>query len=320
MTAASNQPWTPEHPVSAELAERLVHRQFPEFRAARAAHIGVGWDNIVWGFDDAAFRFPQRTFGVAAIALELSALPWLATQLPLAVPAPSWIGQACDDFPYPWYGHRLLPGVSVERAGLSPQARAGLAVPVAEFLGALHSLNAREASRHGIKVNVWRSDTQRIATRISERFADLRKHGLSAFLALCEAALTDLPTSVVGEPDLERALKHPDICVTHGDFYPRHLVVEGGRAAGVIDWGDVAIGDRAQDLEMAYLLLPPEQRDAFLGAYELRTSMTLNAAVLHRARFIAGYTLGSLAAYAAECEDTTLLTDLHQSAGWLAEA
>src|SRR5437773_2511881 len=34
----------------------------------------------------------------------------------------------------------------------------------------------------------------------------------------------------------------------HGDLHARNVLVENGAITGVIDWGDVAVGDRATDL------------------------------------------------------------------------
>jgi aminoglycoside phosphotransferase (APT) family kinase protein len=53
----------------------------------------------------------------------------------------------------------------------------------------------------------------------------------------------------------------------HGDFHVRHVLVEDGRVSGVIDWGDVCVGDPSIDLQFAWSLLPAERRAAFLDAY-----------------------------------------------------
>jgi aminoglycoside phosphotransferase (APT) family kinase protein len=56
--------------------------------------------------------------------------------------------------------------------------------------------------------------------------------------------------------------------LVQGDLYARHLLVDdGARLAGVIDWGDVHIGERAVDLSVAHGFLPPRARAAFRQAY-----------------------------------------------------
>jgi aminoglycoside phosphotransferase (APT) family kinase protein len=40
------------------------------------------------------------------------------------------------------------------------------------------------------------------------------------------------------------------------DLHPRNVLIEKGRLTGVIDWGDLARGDRASDLASTWMLLP----------------------------------------------------------------
>lgn len=61
----------------------------------------------------------------------------------------------------------------------------------------------------------------------------------------------------------------PECCpvVVHGDFYVRHLVVENSRITGVIDWGDLHLGNPAVDLSIARSFLPPEAHEEFQTVY-----------------------------------------------------
>src|SRR5205807_941090 len=57
-------------------------------------------------------------------------------------------------------------------------------------------------------------------------------------------------------------------CWVHGDLYSRHLLVnESGMLCGVIDWGDVHLGDPALDISIALSFLPPKARPEFEAAY-----------------------------------------------------
>ena len=56
-------------------------------------------------------------------------------------------------------------------------------------------------------------------------------------------------------------------CWVHGDLYARHLLVDEARkVTGVIDWGDVHLGDPALDLSVAISFLPPSARPEFQAA------------------------------------------------------
>jgi aminoglycoside phosphotransferase (APT) family kinase protein len=69
--------------------------------------------------------------------------------------------------------------------------------------------------------------------------------------------------------------------LVHGDFYVRHLLVdEEHRLAGVIDWGDVHIGDPAIDLAAAHSFLPLDAHAVFRKTYGNISEETWNLARL----------------------------------------
>lgn len=56
--------------------------------------------------------------------------------------------------------------------------------------------------------------------------------------------------------------------LVHGDFYVRHLLIgEERQLAGVIDWGDLHVGDPAIDLAIAHSFLPTNAHSSFKQAY-----------------------------------------------------
>ena len=80
--------------------------------------------------------------------------------------------------------------------------------------------------------------------------------------------------------------------LAHGDLHFRHLLVQGGAATGVIDWGDVCLADPAIDLPLLWCFVPPDGRAAFLDAYG-----TVDEAQLVRARVLAIQLCAVLARY-----------------------
>jgi aminoglycoside phosphotransferase (APT) family kinase protein len=70
----------------------------------------------------------------------------------------------------------------------------------------------------------------------------------------------------------DEALAAPiDIAPTwiHGDFHARNVLTEGGAISGIIDWGDIAAGDRATDLAAIWMLFDdPADRLAAMQACE----------------------------------------------------
>lgn len=69
--------------------------------------------------------------------------------------------------------------------------------------------------------------------------------------------------------------------IVHGDLHLRHVLIEGGRLSGVIDWIDVGLADPAVDLALYWGFVPPAGRPAFRDAYgEIGTDQLLRARVL----------------------------------------
>jgi aminoglycoside phosphotransferase (APT) family kinase protein len=67
----------------------------------------------------------------------------------------------------------------------------------------------------------------------------------------------------------------------HGDLYARHLLVDAQHTVtGVLDWGDVHLGDPAIELTIVFTILPPEARATFRETYG-----HIDEATWDRARF-----------------------------------
>jgi aminoglycoside phosphotransferase (APT) family kinase protein len=73
------------------------------------------------------------------------------------------------------------------------------------------------------------------------------------------------------------------------------MVDAGGRATGIIDWGDVSAGDPSADLSIAYGSLMGDARAAFIDAYGPIDGLTEL-----RARVIATFLAAALLGYAAD--------------------
>ncbi len=91
--------------------------------------------------------------------------------------------------------------------------------------------------------------------------------------------------------------------LAHGDLHIRHLLVDAaGRAAGVIDWGDLCTADPAVDLSLGYGAFAGQARERFLAAYG-----PVDAARELRARTLAVSLCANLAEYAADDDRPVLL-------------
>lgn len=287
-----SKPWAAEHPVDAALARRLVAAQFPALATVAPERVGEGFDSDVWRFGELAFRFPRRPMGVELLTIERRALPELASRLPVPIPVPLHDGRAVPDFPHPFYAYRLLPGLSADRAGLDVAGREALVPAVASFLKALHGLDAEEARSWGVPEDTFRGPVDRLRARVQRGLAALEGSPYARHFPAIEALASIVPPN---------ATESPVVC--HGDLYARHLLLdEAGGLAGVIDWGDVCVGDRAIDLAWVYTFLPPRLRPLFWRHYG-----EVDAATRSRARLSGLSRYGMmLLAYAIDMKDGAL--------------
>ena len=273
--------WTAEVVVEPELAAELIAEQFPELAGRTPRLLGAGWDVTAYALDDEwVFRFPRRQIAVPGVELEIAVLPRLAPLLPVRVPVPELVGQPSDDFGWPFFGSRLIPGVE---AGEYTGPRNVLARELGEALRALHSREVLDRLGGDLPDNpTQRAHMQlRAVPRARERLAQIDDMWT--------------PPPVVDEL-LEQALRLPvpePTAVCHGDLHFRHLLVRDGRLSGLIDWIDVCRADAAVDLQLYWSFFDASERDEFLSAYG-----PIEDERLLRARVIALFLNAMLATYA----------------------
>ncbi|MGH7485443.1 MAG: phosphotransferase, partial [bacterium] len=90
--------------VDAVMVSRLLQEQFPHLAGRTVTAIpSAGAGNALFRLgDDLLVRLPRHRGTVMAIGIELKWLPWLARQLPLAIPVPVAAGAASATFTRPW--------------------------------------------------------------------------------------------------------------------------------------------------------------------------------------------------------------------------
>ncbi len=283
-------PWTPDVVVGPELAVELIQAQFPALGATEVRSLGAGWDNTAYLAGDVVFRFPRRRSTVPLLERETRVLPQLAPQLPLAVPVPELVARPGPSYPWTFAGYRRLPGTTASEAPLTDVQLTAAAGALGDFLVALHRVPAEELQLPGDEIG---------RLNIAARLPSAR----TRLAALVTAGLVDDPTPWLRL--LERPA--PPVATTgvvvHGDLYARHLLVDtSGRLCGVIDWGDVHLGDPAVDLMALWSFLPATARPAFRRAYG-----EIDERALELARLRATFHSIAVAHYAAEAGDASLL-------------
>ncbi len=268
-----SQPWDPVHPVDEALARQLVGDCFPELALDDLTYQGRGWDNDVWRCGALVFRFPHRPEGVTLIEREWRVLPHLVDRLPLDIPEPMGRGEVTKDYPSPFLAYRWIPGELAHHLSLTSEQRVAAAEPLADFLRTLHAIPTAEASGWGVPETLNRRE-------IVERLPWARKRAdqlaSTPYRRSAERALAamDPPPPEVSDSGL---------VVIHGDLHAGQVLFDAShRITGILDWGEVAVGDPAFDLQLVDAFLPPGARSRFWEVYG-----PVNESVQARARFIA---------------------------------
>jgi aminoglycoside phosphotransferase (APT) family kinase protein len=300
--------WSAERVVSVDLAHALVEAQFPSLAPVRVQSFGAGWDNTAFVINDTyVFRFPRRQVAVSLIETEARLLPAIASRLPLPVPVPGFVGRPSERYPWPFAGYRMLPGHDGSAINPDDERRADAAVSLGRFLAALHAIPPAEAAALSAGPDpLSRLDPVRRVPRARTELDQLARAGVIHDVHRLAAVLDAAPLTYVARNDT----------LVHGDLYAGNLLVdETGRLTGVIDWGDMHLGDPASDLMIAHTFLPPAAHAAFQQAYggvaDLTWRMARQRALWH--------TLTDLV-YAHSTGDADTLRECRRALHYLASA
>ena len=251
--------WDAEQIIEPDVALSIIQDQFRDLNAQTIKLLGIGWDNSAYIVNDLyVFRFPRRAIAVNLLQNELLALPKIAARLPLPIPVPEWAGNPSDKFPWPFTGYRILSGITADQANLSDEERKELAIPIAKFLRKLHATPI-EQFKHILPFDtIGRLNIAKLISKIEQNLQELESlHLLQHKNRLLEILNT--------AHQLQEAKSN---ALVHGDFYIRHLLLDDNhQISGVIDWGDIHIGDSAVDLAIAHTLLPSSAHATFKNAY-----------------------------------------------------
>jgi aminoglycoside phosphotransferase (APT) family kinase protein len=239
-----------------ELAAR-VRGAFPALDFSHAELNERGEDHQVVVLDGRhLFRFPRHPGHPTGLALELAVLRALRRRC--AIPTPDYRHVASGgDFA----GYEMIAGVELTPrrfAALARDARERVLDQIAEFLSAMHALTLDEViAELGAPPEAWpREETPAglVADGRIRRLPPIAR-AYPELAVLVEAFYARFETMAPG-PDR----------LLHGDVTNDHLLLapSGDCLAGVIDFGDVEIGDVAYDF--AYLWSYGEQAPAHVFA------------------------------------------------------
>ena len=219
-----------------------------------------GWDNRSFRIGaDLVARLPSGAAYASQVEKERLWLPQLAPHLPLAIPLPVACGREGCGYPWPWSINRWIEGRAASARGMQ------LARPLGEFLAALHRIPAAGGPVAG--------------PGNFHRGGELAIHGeeVRRALAVLEGRIDERATMAVWNEAVATRWTRQPVWV-HGDIAPGNLLEREARLAAVIDFGNLAVGDPACDLAIAWSWLDYE------GSAALRAALYPDEATWMRGR------------------------------------
>jgi len=239
--------------IDAALVRALLDEQMPDLAPLRLRLVANGWDNAIFRLgDDLVVRLPRRALAADLVGHEQRWLPALAAVLPLPIPAPARAGVASPSLGYPWRWSVCpwLPGAVALGAAIDDPLDA--ARTLGRFVAALHRPAPDDAPRNPFRGIPLAHRAARLHEGVERLGAQLTD----------SAEVLDAWDALVDTPPWTR----PPVWL-HGDLHPANVLVDHGRVSAVIDFGDLASGDPATDLAIAWMLFDdPDARVAFRRA------------------------------------------------------
>jgi aminoglycoside phosphotransferase (APT) family kinase protein len=227
--------------VDRDLAARLIGSQFPELDPVRIEHLGEGCDSVAFEIDGAwVFRFPKRADVERQLLVEMNVLPMLSARpAPVAIPLFRFKGLPASEFAFHFGGYQKLPGMPANRHDWPPAALLRLAPMLGQFLAWMHAVPADAVLECGVADQRDGSLLAEVEQEALEDLPKLQRVASDAELGQWRAWLEHVP----------RPAGASDFAVVHNDLAAEHVLVDdtGRQITGVIDWSDMAVGDRAID-------------------------------------------------------------------------
>jgi aminoglycoside 2''-phosphotransferase len=234
---------------SPERARAAVRRLAP-LRADELVELGRGTESVAYLVDgEWVARFPAVPAAQATLRRELALLPALRPALPLATPVFEHVGRSGTELVFVAY--RSISGVPLTADtidALGPNEQEAALASLAEFLRALHAFPVELAQRAGVH-------EERDKGAYNRRQRSLHRD-VRGLLSPAEIERLD-DTFTRYERD------HPPGRLTpvllHADIKPDHVIYDpvAQRVSGVLDWGDVCLGDPDFDLAIISMFFGP---------------------------------------------------------------
>jgi aminoglycoside phosphotransferase (APT) family kinase protein len=242
--------------INEHLVRQLIMHQFPQWKDLPISPVAKsGWDNRTFHLGDRlVVRMPSDACYASQVPKEHRWLSILGPLLPLEIPIPVVMGAPTKDYPFSWSVYRWLAGESAQREAICDIDQCAL--DLGFFIKSLQEIDPTGGPLPG-KDNFYRGGNLAVYDAQVCQAIELLKDKIDASRA------RDIWHKAMANP------WHKNPVWVHGDISLGNLLVRNGRLAAVIDFGQLAVGDPACDLAIAWTFFNGSSRERFFSALEL---------------------------------------------------
>ena len=234
---------------NADFIRSVLREAFPNLCVKKLDPLGSGYNCDAFLVNDQyVFKFPKSEKANESLKNEVLALDYLNNKLPLPIPQIEFSSESTENFPYNIIGYKQIRGrilTAKMYQSFTENEKDSLAKNIAEFLRALHAVDIPEELKdlEDDFIEGLRIDYEDIHSLVYDTLSAQAKEFTNNYY---QNALNN---------DDYKAVR---TALIHNDLSCNHIVIDdNNNAAGIIDFGDVAITD--VDLEFVYLFEDSEE-------------------------------------------------------------
>lgn len=219
-------------------AKKEILQTYPDFEFSTISKIGEGMDSVAFLVNDSyIFRFPKNADVRENLAKEIVALPILQTKLDIQIPHFEYIGRETS-----FVGYQKIEGQFLTKElfySFSKSKQNDIQKSLADFLQTIHQQDIKEFVKCGVEI-------QDLKANYEWDFENIKKFVFPLISKRNEDFI---------DKQFRNYLKNDENfsfqpVLLHNDLSPDHILFdkENKKLVGIIDFGDIGIGDADYDL------------------------------------------------------------------------
>ena len=228
-----------------EQAVAIIKKNFPQLSVDSIEIAGEGMDSKAFEVnEELIFRFPKYADVGEKLKVEISLLPQLRSYFKLLIPNFEYIGEQTNGLPF--VGYKKIQGVPLERElfdSLDQELQEKLIMQIADFIKQIHSFPVEEAKKLGAKIVNFQEN-------YTSDFAELKNKAWHLLDNTTQIYIEELFKTYLSDKENFNYLT----TLLHSDLSPEHIIYDQDEKSivGIIDFGDMEIGDPDYDLMYLY--------------------------------------------------------------------